>query len=290
MKINLLRGNSGCKIYKVNILHKEFVIKISSRASFNNTLKCQKEKQQTYSKIFKTPKVFISGYLPHNCKYFILMEYICGSKLSDIIFLYNYNYGKKILNNFFNVYITNIKFNFSNNFISNNFIFINKIENVAMKLEKFNFSNNEKLIINKTINILKKYDWSYIQKSESHGDLTLENVIYDNSNKFVLIDFLNGFYESWELDVSKLLFDIRTGWSLRYNYILIDNTKIIRKKFYKITMKIVINNIEEKYRCKVKKDLLYLQLLHAIRILPYSKDNMSKDIIFWGLKDIIKEL
>jgi len=46
MKINLLRGNSGCKIYKVNILHKEFVIKISSRASFNNTLKCQKEKQQ----------------------------------------------------------------------------------------------------------------------------------------------------------------------------------------------------------------------------------------------------
>lgn len=45
IKVNLLKGNSGCKIYKVNIFHKKFVIKISSGASFDNPLKGQKEKQ-----------------------------------------------------------------------------------------------------------------------------------------------------------------------------------------------------------------------------------------------------
>lgn len=39
MKIRELKGNSGCKIYEINILFKKLVIKISSGLDFNNTLK-----------------------------------------------------------------------------------------------------------------------------------------------------------------------------------------------------------------------------------------------------------
>lgn len=289
MKIDVLKGNSGCDIYSINIFYKKFVIKVSSGINFNNTLKEQQKKQKQYSKIFRTPKIIISGFIPFNCKYFILMEYIHGNKLSDIIFLSDSKYGEKILHNFLNIYTSNIKLNFTRILILNNIIFKNKIENVFIKLEELNFSHSEKLVINKTMNLLKDHDWSFIQKSKSHGDLTLENVIFYN-DEFVLIDFLNCFYDSWELDISKLLFDIRIGWSLRYDYMLIDKTKKIRKKFYKIIMRRIFKNIRKYNYYQVKNDLIYLQLLHGIRILPYIKDNSSKEIILNGLKDIIKEL
>jgi hypothetical protein len=54
-----------------------------------------------------------------------------------------------------------------------------------------------------------------LPSSTCHGDLTLENLIYSNDNRFVLIDVSLGDYDSWVFDLAKLRQDLDAKWFLR---------------------------------------------------------------------------
>jgi hypothetical protein len=55
-----------------------------------------------------------------------------------------------------------------------------------------------------------------LPSSNYHGDLTLENVIYDvNHQQFVLIDPLTTDYDSYVFDLAKLRQDITCHWFIR---------------------------------------------------------------------------
>lgn len=57
MKIDVLKGNSGCDIYSINIFYKKFVIKVSSGINFNNTLKEQQKNKNSIVKYLERLKL-----------------------------------------------------------------------------------------------------------------------------------------------------------------------------------------------------------------------------------------
>ena len=65
------------------------------------------------------------------------------------------------------------------------------------------------------VQMLKKFDFSNVPLSYCCGDLTLENIMLDDNKQIYLIDFLDSFYDSWMIDVAKLLQDLELHWSYR---------------------------------------------------------------------------
>ena len=92
---------------------------------------------------------------------------------------------------------------FENEKISDNTskIFLNKIQTLKQNLLNFNE-------LNEAFKILENFNWSKIPKTPCHGDLTLENILITQDKKLYLIDFLDSFYNSWMIDIAKLLQDL----------------------------------------------------------------------------------
>jgi len=129
--------------------------------------------------------------------------------------------------------------------------------------------------------ILKQYESKlFPEQSYCHGDFTLENTLKTHNNEIKIIDpnFVNGIWNSWMLDISKLM------QSTHYNY---------EGLFNKDNMHYVINNgmmfvnfdgdalfIKSKYDSynmlcskydKYFKQLLMLEFTHYIRMLKYKR-------------------
>lgn len=86
-------------------------------------------------------------------------------------------------------------------------IFTKKIQNLKTIKEK-------SLLYSKCFELLETNEWRYMVLSECHGDMTLENMIIQDGEIY-LIDFLDSFYNSWLIDVAKILQDADVLWSYR---------------------------------------------------------------------------
>lgn len=103
-----------------------------------------------------------------------------------------------------------------------------------------------------------------------HGDLTFSNMIVSDNGEICLIDFLQTFFESPLQDISKVVQELKYGWSHRYckkyqqtigqisNAWTFNELKIIRTAYdeYPIVMPV-------------------LELLTLARIAPYCKDEVT---------------
>lgn len=118
------------------------------------------------------------------------------------------------------------------------------------------------------------YKWDYIQHSQCHGDLTLENIIVSN-NDLYLIDFLDSFYDSWQIDIAKILQDIEIFWHYRKDKM--DNNLFIRLLVLKrILLKKLIKIKDGE---KIIESIYHILLLNLLRILPYTKDESTYDFL-----------
>jgi len=62
-----------------------------------------------------------------------------------------------------------------------------------------------------------------LPSSTYHGDMTLENIIYNiNTGKFVLIDPVTTEYDSYIFDIAKMRQDLHCGWFIRHDPVMID--------------------------------------------------------------------
>ena len=117
---------------------------------------------------------------------------------------------------------------------------------------------------NKIFKSLQKYNWENIDESQSHGDLSLENIIVKNETiKF--IDVSENFVDSYKLDISKMLFDLISFWSFRNASLKIDTLKINSLKIYLLdvlTKKLSKNDFD---------DIKMLIILDFLRVLHYTK-------------------
>lgn len=116
-----------------------------------------------------------------------------------------------------------------------------------------------------------------------HGDFTLENILVDLKTKSIhLIDFLDSFIDSPLLDFATILQDTKCLWSYRYEALAPDERKSIE----------AFNSAVES-RLKelgIYRQVEILLLLKLYRILPYAKDDVTREFLDANIVSIEKEL
>lgn len=107
----------------------------------------------------------------------------------------------------------------------------------------------------------KEYS-SFAQPTWYHGDLTTDNILYNN-DVYYLIDFNQklGMWGNMSLDISKIL----------QNFVLGNNQKRIDEKIDQI-----ITGYETKDVYHFKKFIIILIFSHLLRALPYARNYPSK--------------
>jgi len=237
-----LKGNSGCTI---TLIDNTIIRKQSKNINYNNRLLKQIEKQKTYiHPIIKTPKIYEIGE-KNNLIYFD-MEYIKGQSFFDFCSLEKFTEIEKIINIFFSkTTSTNTK---------------NVYDIVLKKCKTFD---------DFPLHILDDVSWECEIKT-CHGDFTFENIII-RDNEIYLIDFLDSFLESPQIDKSKMMQDTYCFWSYR------------NKKYTPIHNLYLINQLLE------TKQNYILLLVHLYRILPYS-DGETKKWLDKQIQNVMKKI
>lgn len=112
-----------------------------------------------------------------------------------------------------------------------------------------------------------------LPKTEYHGDFTLENIIY-SKNKFFLIDWSEGLFDSYVFDYVKLRQDVLCGWFVRRN----NNLNIFSK----------LNKLDGILKKKLKYyDNNYILILMLLRVFRYTK---KFNLEYYFIKNKIKSL
>ena len=265
---NNLIGNSGCilnifkdKIFKVR---KRSTIILNSRRLYKQYLKILSFKN---FKNISVPKIY--NYNKSAKLFYYDMEYINGTTLSLYLMSQPISDTKIIINSLLN-FIFDCKKNSKLKY--SNYQFLSKIRSLQ-KNKVF-----KKKFFKKIFKTLKKHNWNNIEKSESHGDLSLENIIIKEKNiKF--IDLSENFVSSYKLDISKLIFDIISSWSFRNTSLNLDYLKIYSLKIYLLKIlstKLSRNDIE---------DIKMLIILDFLRVTLYTKKGNEIQLLENKLKN-----
>lgn len=112
-----------------------------------------------------------------------------------------------------------------------------------------------------------------LPSSEYHGDLTLENILYETKGNFILIDPLTTEYNSYVFDLAKLRQDIVCKWFIR------------GEKLYFDSKLKVLNDTLKNYE-HFNND--YLLILMLMRVLPYTYVNDDKYFVESEIKKLWK--
>lgn len=197
------------------------------------------------------------------------MEYINGPTLSLYLMSQPISETKVVIDNIIE-FIFNCKKNSNSKY--NQSKFFDKIEDLQKNII---FKEN---FFKKIFKILKKHNWKNVEKSSSHGDLSLENIIIKNENiKF--IDLSDNFISSYKLDISKIIFDVISSWSFRNTPLKSDDLKIYSLKIYLLKIfskKLSSNDIE---------DIKMLIILDFLRVLIYTKNKDEINLLENKLKN-----
>jgi len=266
MKIRDLSGYSGCEISLMQDRGVVFVRKTSGSPTYNDRLSKQCEKQRNYSsKFLKAPIVLDSGLTPSG-KFFFDMQYIKGVTLAKYI----ETIDSASIQNLVDIISDSI--NAQKNIILNPKINTQEIfENKILSLSEETKSSNNQLL-KTALQTLSQKDWSHFENTFCHGDMTLENIIVSNGQLY-LIDFLDSFYDSWLLDVGKLLQDLQCMWSYRRKGGPNQNAKIRLLIFRKLLLQSLC------FDKTIFVDSYYALLLSLTRIYPYAKDKETMDFL-----------
>jgi hypothetical protein len=144
-------------------------------------------------------------------------------------------------------------------------------ETYEKKLSSFDFSKYDlpftcEQLIDK---LPKTLPWT-----EYHGDLTLENVLYDtNNSRFVLIDPLTTEYDSYIFDLAKIRQDLVCKWFIRNDSVFLDSK---------------LQSIYDNLKSYEYFENNYLLILMLMRVLPYTKNEKDKDYLMNGVKKLWK--
>ncbi|WP_096022727.1 hypothetical protein [Campylobacter lanienae] len=270
-----LLGHSGCQLnlYKDN--GSFFLRKDAGNISYNYRLKKQCAKQKWFKlDAIKTPKVLRYGYDGSNLFYFD-MEFINGISMSEYM---NQIKIKEIVD-LIELLFKSLPIKQSVVTDKSESIFKEKI----LSLYKTCDINN-KLIL-KSLNKLKEFNFQNVPLCACCGDLTLENIILSSSGIYV-IDLLDSFYNSWMIDVAKLLQDIDLGWSYRH-----------QKRNYNLNLRLatakqaLLNNLYAMENGKWNVITIYhILLLNVLRIYPYAKDQTTILFLNNALESILNSI
>lgn len=127
-------------------------------------------------------------------------------------------------------------------------------------------------------------------ESPGHGDFTFDNILIDNSGRFVLIDFDDPGFSSWKLDLAKLMQDVWGRWCLRH--LLLEASDSIAA----VNALVKLDQVRSELTPRIldafpvtRRDLARLCLFHLARILPYCQDDRMIVFIMTNARRVIAE-
>ncbi len=270
------KGFSGCKIklYFGNGIY--FVRKISKSVDYNNRLKAQMTKQEYFLNNIATekitaPKIFKTSFV--NGLFFFDMEYVRGINLIGYIYDANINELSDVSKNICSIIDSMKKHENEAEYISLE-SFEKKIDDIKNSL-KLKYASIDMSFLDDLKNELSKtQEYKEIKKTFCHGDLTMENIIYDKINKkYYLIDFLDSFIEHYWFDIAKLFQDIEGKWYKFRNPKININNMLPKMNFINRYLR---DNVFSKEKVYFAHHNSFLALNFA-RILPYAEE---KDIAY----------
>ena len=260
-EIKSLKGLSGCRLSLIKDNCGSYsVVKFSSSPDYNQRLRAQYLKQKRFKKFnnINAPQVFDYGEL-NGLEYF-RMEFVKGQTLADLLRNSDIDQVLLILNDILCMLCNaKVKKNGDRSVI----VFRQKINDLKVKCSGLP-------CFDKVFSLLDQYDWSNIPNTDCHGDLTTENIII-SGKEIYLIDFLDSFYDSWLIDIAKLLQDFELGWSFRGCKLPVElELKLCYCSSY---IRDFVEQHVEVGRCLNAIDAILL--LNVCRIFPYAKDDIT---------------
>ena len=127
---------------------------------------------------------------------------------------------------------------------------------------------------------LKKRDWNGIPASQSHGDLTLENLLVQQDGRVVFIDFDVPEQSSWWLDVAKLFQDLTGHWCLRH--LVLGDPEGIEALNAQLAMSRAVAGVASTLTEGIPggtERLAPLVAFHLLRTLPYARNPLVVDYV-----------
>ena len=273
--IKNLSWHSGCEIFLYKNEDSFFVRKTSWNDYYNSRLQKQLNKQKMFkSEYFFSPKVLWEWYI-WNIFYFD-MEYLNWKTLAS----YMHSITVKEILKLVDLAVKTMDINWEKYLSNTNDVFHIKIRSLRDNICDITWLENQAL------ELLEWFDFSVIPYSRCHWDLTLENILITSDKKVYLIDFLDSFFDSRMIDVAKLLQDLEIWWSYRHEQITW--TLSLRLSIAKQALLESILEMKD-----WEKKILYIYhilLLNILRIIPYTKDEFTKNFLQEAIKRIINIL
>lgn len=266
-----LKGNSGCKLEA----NDDIVVK-KAEGNYVPRLKAQMKKQLSFQGTvingYSISAEPIVSYVNEDSVFSFFMPLDKGKTASEII--KNGYYIKDLSDVFINYLLSNM--------------LPKRITN-AKELIDNKLKSLEKTVPSEYVSHIKMFEKKLapeiyaIQAGYCHGDFTLENILVNSGEKSIhLIDFLDSFLDSPLLDFATILQDTKCLWSYRYEIINEDQHKNIR-----IFNKIIENELKD---IGIYRQVTILLLMKLYRILPYIKDDVTKEFLDVNIEKIEKEL
>lgn len=267
-----LSWHSWCEITLYKDSDRFFIRKTAWRELYNDRLKLQANKQKSFKPgKFLKPEIYWEWYIGDI--YYFDMEYLNCQTLAS----YMQSITVKEISTLVEDAVKTLDIKWEEYLNNTNEIFQKKLKSLR---ESF---NDITWIENQALTLLENFDFSVIPHSRCHWDLTLENILITPEKKIYLIDFLDSFFDSWMIDVAKLLQDLEIWWSYRHEKMT--STLSLRLS---IAKQALLENILELENWKNKVSYIYhILLLNILRIVPYTKDDITKNFLQTSLKQVI---
>ena len=283
MKVEKLKGHSGCEILLYRLKDHNFVRKISPNKKYNERLSEQCKKQCLWdNNISCVPEVIDTGY--KNGLFYFDMEYVLGSTLSSLL-----TEDQLDIDEVVDFVVSHYKLQYQEKLESNDVknAYFNKIDELNALKHKFPFVKNLDHALDLLINNFTAPQYTAIV----HGDMTLENLIKSKKdNKIYMIDFLDDYSNGLYTDISKIFQDILGGWSFfnRNEYVSPKDQTNLSVRLLDMRKKIINEVREIDNNERFFENILYLLLINYIRIIPYIQNNHVYLFIDQKLEETIK--
>jgi len=269
-----LSGHSGCGIYFMDKL--DLVDKYTKDGFSPDRLHKQALKQEAFYKLYHdntqvtTPKIY--GKIPVDDELHVIMKMVEGfdfmefaTKSSNTVF---HDMCLKIMS------IVRFPWDTGEDKRIQPEIFTDKFDQVISQLD------------NHYAEQLLDF-WSFYEPSKPvlvrtgwcHGDYTLSNMMIDNDEKLILLDFMDTFISSPMQDIVKLRQDTVHQWtSSRYPILL---KQVVYQRLSDFD-----NMIQKQFPNMPQYNYNLFQFLNLARILPYAKNEKTREYVMTEIRRI----
>lgn len=270
-----LNGHSGCQILLCKGSENYYVIKKAKDKMYNQRLEMQCQKQKNvHIGLFCSAKVY-QQYYDKNNLFTFEMQYISGMTLAEYMRTIHLNEIKDIADLLLALIPKRMAYDKSAARIFNQ-----KINDLKQSISV------DCTVICDAFMILQDYSWDYIVPSPCHGDLTLENMIV-STNRIVLIDYLDSFYDSWLIDFAKIFQDIEIHWHYRFEEKLENNLKI---RLFSLRELLLSRLFGLKDGEQLINSMYHILLLNLLRIIPYTFDRATKKFLVESIGYVLQKI